>query len=252
MVTLRSRREIDLMRDAGSIVVEAFAEAARAIKPGVSTLEINKTIERVIDTRRAEPLFKGYRGFPAVSCISINEEVVHGIPRRDRKVAEGDLVSLDVGVRRQGYCGDAAVTFPVGAVGERARALCAACIEALDAAVAAAVAGVRLSRVSTAVEGYARARGYSVVKRFVGHGIGTELHEPPHVPNYVDEEVLRNDMLLRPGVVLAIEPMLNEGTGEVVELDDKWTVVTADRKLSAHFEHSVAVTEDGPLVLSRP
>ncbi|HAK94798.1 MAG TPA: type I methionyl aminopeptidase [Planctomycetes bacterium] len=250
MVTLRSRREIELMRGAGSIVVEAFAEAARVLKPGVSTYEINRTIEKVIEKRRGEPLFKGYRGFPAASCVSINEEVVHGIPHRGRRVAEGDLVSLDVGVRRQGYCGDAAVTFPVGAVDARARALCAACIEALDAAVADARPGARLSQVSNAVESYARARGYSVVKRFVGHGIGTELHEAPHVPNYVDEEVLRSDMLLRPGMVLAIEPMLNEGTEEVVELGDKWTVVTADRKLSAHFEHTVAVGPDGPEILT--
>lgn len=250
MVTLRSRREIELMRDAGSIVAEAFAEAAREIRPGVSTYELNRTVEKVIEKRRAEPLFKGYRGFPAVSCVSINEEVVHGIPRKDRRLAEGDLVSIDVGVRRQGYCGDAAVTFPVGAVDARARKLCAACIEALDAAIAAALAGARLSRVSAAVEGYARERGYSVVKRFVGHGIGTELHEAPHVPNYVDDDVLSNDMLLRPGVVLAIEPMLNEGTDEVMELDDKWTVVTADRKLSAHFEHTVAVGSNGPEILT--
>ena len=179
MVTLRSRREIDRMRGAGSIVVEALAEAARMLKPGVSTYEIDRTIEKAIEKRRGEPLFKGYRGFPAASCVSINEEVVHGIPRRDRRVAEGDLVSLDVGVRRRGYCGDAAVTFPVGAAAAGTRALCAACIEALDAAIANMWPGARLSEISAAVEGYARARGFSVVNRFVGHGIGTELHEAP-------------------------------------------------------------------------
>ncbi len=250
MVTLRSRREIELMRDAGAIVAETLVEAGRVIRPGVSTFEINRTVEKVIAKYRAQPLFKGYRGFPAATCVSINEEVVHGIPRKGRKLAEGDLVSIDVGVRHRGYCGDAAVTFPVGTVSARARKLCAACVEALDAAIAAAQAGARLSRVAAAVEGYARERGFSVVRRFVGHGIGTELHEAPQVPNYVDEEVLKNDILLHPGTVLAIEPMLNEGTDEVVELDDKWTVVTADRKLSAHFEHTVAVGPDGPEILT--
>lgn len=238
------------MRDAGEIVAEAFLEASRTIRPGVSTGEIDTVIERVIRRRGAEPLFKGYRGFPAVSCISINAEVVHGIPRRSRKVAEGDIVSIDVGVRYRGYCGDAAVTFPVGSVSENGTRLCEACREALWCGIARVRPHNLLSDVSRAIESHARGLGYGVVKKFVGHGIGTELHEPPHVPNYVDEEVLAADVLLRPGMVLAIEPMLNEGTDDVCELKDGWTVVTADGRLSAHYEHTVAVGADGPEVLT--
>lgn len=250
MVTIRSEREIDKMRASGRIVVTVFKELAQAIKPGVSTQQLNEIVEASIVKSGAIPLFKGYRGFPAASCISINEEVVHGIPSRKRILKDGDIVSIDVGVRYAGYCGDAAVTFPVGNVSGKAAKIMKACRTALMQGIAQVRPGGLLSKVCAAIESYATSQGYKVVRRFVGHGIGTEMHEPPHVPNYVDEEVLSNDVLLQTGMVLAIEPMLNEGTHQVKELKDKWTVVTTDRKLSAHFEQTVAVGPEGPEIMT--
>lgn len=238
------------MRDAGQIVVAVFAALGKAVRPGTTTGELNRVVEETIARAGAVPLFKGYRGFPASSCVSVNHEVVHGIPTRKRKLGQGDIVSVDVGVRYRGYCGDAAVTFPVGAVSAEAQQLLDGCHEALRRGVAAARPGNRLSQIGAAIQTYAERQGYGVVRRFVGHGIGTEMHEPPQVPNFVDEEVLKNDVILRPGMVLAIEPMLNAGTFEVRELEDGWTVVTVDGRLSAHFEHTVAIGPEGPDVLT--
>jgi len=238
------------MREAGLIVAKVFRAVATAVRPGVSTWDLNEVVEKVIAANGAEPLFKGYRGFPASSCISINEEVVHGIPSRKKILSEGDIVSVDVGVRRRGYCGDAAVTFPVGKVSPAAKRLLEATAGALRKGIEAARDGARLSRIGAAVQEYAESFGFGVVRRFVGHGIGTEMHEAPQIPNYVDEEVLANDVRLRNGMVLAIEPMVTEGTYDVVDRGDGWTVVTADGGLAAHFEHTVALTADGPEILT--
>jgi methionyl aminopeptidase len=250
MVTLRSPSEIEKMKQAGRIVVEALKKASKLIEPKISTYKINSVIEECVKSYNAELLFKGYRGFPAGSCISINEEVVHGIPSKKRLLAGGDIVSIDVGVRYRGYCGDAAITFPVKEISESKCRLITACRKALACSIEQMRAGGLLSRVCGAIQDYARSCSYSVVRKFVGHGIGTEMHEPPHVPNYVDREVLANDLLLRPGMVLAIEPMLNEGTYEVRELKDRWTVVTLDGKNSAHYEQTVALGSDGPEILT--
>jgi len=244
------------MREAGRIVAEVFGEVAKVIRPGVSTYEIDRVVETAIKRRGGKPLFKGYpgpeavRSFPASSCISINEEVVHGIPKKDRVLREGDIVSVDVGVGWRGYCGDGAVTFCVGSVSDRARKLVATCYRALLAGIAQAKAGNRLSQIGAAVQHCAESAGFGVVRRFVGHGIGTSLHEAPKVPNYVDEEVLKEDLILECGMVLAIEPMLTEGTYELVDMPDQWTQVTADRRLSAHFEHTVAITREGAEILT--
>ncbi len=238
------------MREAGQIVAEVFRALSRAVRPGVSTADLNAVVEGVIASYGATPLFKGYRGFPASSCISLNEEVVHGIPDQRRYLESGDIVSIDVGVKHRGYCGDAAVTFPVGTVRPEADRLLAVCREALRRGVDAARPGNRLSGIGGAIQGYAEAQGYGVVRRFVGHGIGTEMHEAPQVPNYVDEDIVGNDVLLRAGMVLAIEPMLTEGTHEVRDLDDGWTVVTADGRRAAHYEYTVALGSEGPQVLT--
>jgi methionyl aminopeptidase len=238
------------MRQAGQIVAEVFRALSQAVRPGASTADLNAVVESVIRSYDAKPLFKGYRGFPASSCISLNEEVVHGIPSRRRRLEPGTIVSVDVGVKHCGYCGDAAVTFPVGKVSEAADRLLSTCREALRRGVDAARPGNRLSDIGGAIQAFAEAQGYGVVRRFVGHGIGTDMHEAPQVPNYVDDEILSKDVLLKPGMVLAIEPMLTEGTHEVEDLDDGWTVVTADRRLSAHYEHTVALGPEGPQVLT--
>ncbi len=250
MVTLRSPKEIQKMKDAGRIVAKALKKASLLIEPNVSTYAINSAIEEHVKKSGGDLLFKGYRGFPAGSCISINAEIVHGIPRKDRKLQAGDIVSIDVGVRYKGYCGDAAVTLPVNGVSEKKCRLMKACRGALSRAIETMRSGALLSDVCSAIEDYARQRSYSVVRQFVGHGIGTEMHEPPQVPNYVDREVLSHDLLLQPGLVIAIEPMLNEGTYRVKELKDKWTVVTADGKNSAHYEQTVALGPDGPEILT--
>ena len=252
MIDLKSPLELDAMRAAGRLVAQCFAHVGTLIRPGVSTEELDAAIRQFVVGRGGEPLFFRYKGFPANSCISINEEVVHGIPSLKRKLREGDIVSIDVGVRYRGFCGDSAYTFPVGKVGPEAERLLAACQGALDEGIAAARVGLRVSDISRAIQNYAESRGYSVVRQFVGHGIGRKMHEKPQVPNYVDAGFRKEDIVLQPGVVLAIEPMLNVGTAEVETLKDRWTVVTQDRRLSAHFEHTVAVTEEGPQVLTLP
>ena len=250
MIELKSNNDIEKMRQAGRVLVSALNEAERLVRPGVTTEEIDHTIRDFVLERGGELLFYRYKGFPASTCISINEEVVHGIPSRKRRLREGDIVKIDAGVRLHGFCSDAARTLPVGEVGVEARNLIKTCAEALHRGIAAARPGARVSDISRTIQDYAEGEGYSVVRQFVGHGIGRKMHERPQVPNYVEPGLLKDDLVMKPGLVLAIEPMVNVGTWEVLTLKDQWTVVTSDRRLSAHMEHTVAVTEDGPVVLT--
>jgi methionyl aminopeptidase len=239
------------MQEAGRVVAEALAEVHRAVAPGVSTKELDELIRAFVVARGGSLLFFRYQGFPANACISINEEVVHGIPRERRKLKEGDIVKVDVGVKLKGYCGDAAWSFPVGRISLDAQRLLFAGREALRRGLQACRVAARVSDVARAIQAYVEAEGYSVVKKYVGHGIGRRLHEDPQVPNYVDKGFLKHDPVLQPGTVLAVEPMVNAGGDDVEKLGDGWTVVTRDRKLSVHFEHTVAVTPEGPWVLTQ-
>jgi len=238
------------MREAGRIVAEALAIVRENVRPDVSTQSLDNLIRDYVISKGGTLLFYKYKGFPANSCISINEEVVHGIPRERRKLKEGDIVSIDIGVRYKGYCGDSAWTFPVGEVSDEARRLLEVGETALARGVKACRVNEKVSGIGRAIQEYVESHGYHVVKQYVGHGIGQKLHEDPQVPNYVDRAVLKNDPVLKAGVVLAVEPMVNAGTENVKKLDDGWTVITADRSLSVHFEHTVAVTEEGPWVLT--
>ncbi|MBI2899027.1 MAG: type I methionyl aminopeptidase [Planctomycetes bacterium] len=240
--------EIEIMRDAGRIVADGLEMLEGMVRPGVSTAELDGAFEKFVVSRGAYPTFKGYRGYVASICASVNEEVVHGIPSFDRKLAEGDILSVDAGATYKGYVGDSAVTFPVGKIGERAARLLDVTRGGLEAAILAMGPGVRLSRICRTIQQYAESRGYSVVKKYVGHGIGREMHEDPQVPNYVIDNY---EFILKPGIVLALEPMVNEGTDDVRVLKDQWTVVTKDGGWSAHFEHTVAVTPTGRDVLTR-
>ena len=247
MIVLKSAREIGLMREAGQILVAAMRMCRDLVKPGVSTLEIDREVETLIRTRKAKPAFKGYRGFPATICASINEEVVHGIPAAHRRLAEGDIIGLDFGAIVDGYYADAAVTLPVGEVSDAARRLVDVTRESLDQAIQAARPGRRLGDISAVVQRHVEGAGYGVVRSFVGHGIGRALHEDPQIPNFGEPG---QGPVLRPGMVLAIEPMVNSGKPGTRVLEDKWTAVTADGSASAHFEHCVAVTKDGPMILT--
>ena len=249
MTSLKSAREIDLMRKAGEIVGQVLQLLRENAKPGVSTAELDELAAEYTRSKGAVCAFKGYRGFPGSACISINEEVVHGIPGK-RKIAEGDLVSIDFGVKLRNYYGDAATTVMVGEVSDEARKLTQVTEESLRRAIAMMLPGNRLSDVGRAVQDYVEENGFAVVRDYVGHGIGRRLHEDPRVPNYVEEKTPGSDPMLREGLVLAIEPMVNCGTWEVETLANGWTVVTKDGRLSAHFEHSVAVTRNGPRVLT--
>jgi methionyl aminopeptidase len=247
-IELKSREEIARMRDAGRIVQEVLQALQRAAQPGVSTGELDALAEDLAFKKGARPAFKGYLGFPASLCASLNDEVVHGIPSPKRVLAEGDLLKLDFGVVFRGFYGDAAVTVPVGRVSAEAQRLLDTTREALAQGLAQLRPGKRVSDVGAAVQGYVEARGFSVVREFVGHGIGRALHEPPQVPNFRAGEGA--DPRLKLGMVLAVEPMVNQGDWETRTLADRWTAVTVDGKLSAHFEHTAAVTDDGPEVLT--
>jgi methionyl aminopeptidase len=247
-VEIKSKNEIALMREAGRIVCEILDELEKAVAPGVTTWELDALAEKLIYQKGARPAFKGYLGFPCCLCASVNDEVVHGIPSKRRKLAQGDLMKLDFGVVYRGFFGDSARTVPVGKVSEEARALVEATRQALEKGIAAAVPGNRLGDIGHAVQRHVEARGYSVARGFSGHGIGRKLHEAPEVNNYGEPG---SGMKLRPGMALAIEPMVNQGTWEVALLEDDWTAVTLDHKLSAHFEHTIVVTEHGPEVLTR-
>ena len=247
MIELKSPREIGLMRRAGHILAEVVERLRTSVKPGMSTLEIDEDVEEFIRSQGATPAFKGYRGFPATVCISINEEVVHGIPSAHRRIKEGDIVGLDLGCIVEGYYADCAFTLPVGDVPLKVQQLLDVTRESLDRAIDECRPGRRLSDVSHAVQKHVEAGGFAVVRAFVGHGIGRALHEDPQVPNFGDPG---RGPQLRPGMVLAIEPMVTMGSWEVRILDDGWTAVTRDGSLAAHFEHTIAITDDGPEVLT--
>lgn len=246
MIILKSKHEIEKMRLASRIVAEVLQELIRAVRPGISTLELDAIAERGIRARGSMPAFKGYRGFPSSLCVAVNEQVVHGIPSR-RRLKEGDIVGLDLGAKWDGYYGDAAVTVPVGRIGPAAERLLTVAKEALNQGIKQAHPGNYLSDISHAIQSFSEGQGYNVVRTFVGHGIGTALHEEPQVPNFGPP---RRGPRLKAGLVLAIEPMVNVGDAEVEILDDGWTVVTADGQLSAHFEHTVVITENGPEILT--
>jgi methionyl aminopeptidase len=247
MIILKSRPEIEKMRKSNAIVAAILEELSRKIRPGVKTIELDRLSEELALKKGARPAFKGYRGYPYSLCTSVNSEVVHGMPS-ERELKEGDIVSLDFGILNDGYYGDAAVTVPVGEITPGARKLLKITEEALYRGIAEVKAGNRIGDISAAIQGHVEAAGYSVVRDLVGHGIGKSLHEDPQVPNYGSSG---RGIELKPGMVFAIEPMVNEGAYRVEILRDGWTVVTADGKLSAHFEHSVAITENGPVILSR-
>jgi methionyl aminopeptidase len=246
-ITIKSIDEIRIMEEANRIVAEVLVMLENAVEPGITTYELDRLAEELCTKRNAVPAFKGYRGFPGSLCVSINEEVVHGIPSRKRKLKKGDIVSVDFGTLYKGYYGDSAVTIPVGRVNSTTHKLLKVTDESLYKAIDQVRIGKRISDISAAVQDHVEQNGFSIVRQFVGHGIGTALHEGPEIPNFVQNS---SSPRLIEGMVLAIEPMVNIGTHQVKVLRDGWTVVTADKKASAHFEHSVAVTADGPLVLS--
>lgn len=246
-ISIKSQHEIELMGQANHIVADTLALVAQKCVSGVSTLELDIIAERFCRKHNSTPAFKGYRGFPGSLCVSINEQVVHGIPSKKVVLNDGDIVSIDFGVNYQGYFGDSAITVAVGDISLIDNTLISATRESLAKGIAQVVVGNRVSDISAAVQKCAEGYGFSVVRQFVGHGIGASLHEAPEVPNYVRKG---RSPRLQAGMVLAIEPMVNMGGYDVNVLDDGWTVVTADRKNSAHFEHSVLVTEDGPHILS--
>jgi len=246
MILLKTERELGIMRRAGQAVAITLEELKAAIKPGVSTAYLDELAEKTLHKLGAKPAFKGYQGFPAVICASINEEVVHGIPG-PRKLKSGDIIKLDMGAVVDGYYGDAAITVPVGDIKPEAAALIRVTEECLARGVEEARVGKRLGDISHAIQHTAESQGFSVVRDYVGHGIGSRMHEDPPVPNYGRPS---RGPLLRAGMTLAIEPMVNLGTHEVCVKEDQWTVVTRDGKLSAHFEHTVAITPEGPLILT--
>ena len=246
MIHLKSANEIAILRECNQIVVEILNTLKRHCQPGITTLELDKIAEDLTLKHKARAAFKGYNGFPATLCTSVNHQVVHGIPSR-QVLREGDIVSVDYGVCHRGFYGDAALTLPVGRISPATERLLQTTRESLLLGIEKAVPGNHLGDISAAIQTHAEGRGYSLVKEFSGHGIGRSLHEEPAVLNYV---VNGRGILLKPGLVLAIEPMVSLGTDKVRVLSDRWTVVTQDGKPSAHFEHSVAITEDGPEILS--
>lgn len=248
MINLKTRHELEAMREAGRVSAQALQLAGQAVKPGVTTGEIDRLVYDFITKQGATPTFLHYDGYPASACISINNEVIHGIPGK-RRIEEGDIVSIDIGAALKGFQGDNAATFAAGKPGPAALALMQATQESLMKAIEVAKVGARLGDVGYAVQSYVEAKGYSVVREYVGHGIGEEMHEPPDVPNYGRPG---RGIRLLAGMTIAIEPMVNEGGAAVRVLPDGWTVVTRDGKLSAHFEHTIAITENGPVILTLP
>jgi methionyl aminopeptidase len=248
MIHLRSARELELIRESARIVAGCLQHLKAMVRPGVTTLDLDAAAKAFIEGEGGRCAFKGYRGYPAHICASVNEEVVHGIPS-SRVLVEGDVVSVDVGVQKDGYFGDAALSVPVGEVAPETLRLLQVTEESLARAVEQARPGNRLGDIGHAVQSAVEAAGFSVVRSLVGHGIGREMHEEPQVPNY---GLPGRGVRLQAGMVLAIEPMVNAGRSETVVLPDGWTVVTQDGRPSAHFEHTVAVTPDGPVILSRP
>lgn len=246
MIQIKSKREIELMRCAGRIAANALATAGRAVAPGITTGELNELIKKSIEKDGAYPSFLGYAGFPGAACISINDEVIHGIPGK-RKLCEGDLVKIDVGATYQGYIGDCANTFAVGKISEEAQKLIDVTRQSFYEGIKYAHEGNRISDISHAIQSYVEDSGFSVVRKYVGHGVGAKLHEEPEVPNYGHPG---KGARIVNGMTIAIEPMVNQGVYTVKELSDGWTVKTTDGKLSAHYENSVLITEDGPEILT--
>jgi methionyl aminopeptidase len=246
MVILKSPREIERIRCSNQMVADILETLRRHVVPGVDTLTLDKMAEALAVKRKAKPAFKGYRGFPYSLCASVNKQVVHGFPS-GHSLNEGDILSMDFGIFHGGYYGDAAITVPVGEISEAAQRLLEATREALFLGIEQAVPGNRLSDISHAIQRHVEMAGFSVVRKFVGHGIGKDLHEDPQIPNYGKPGV---GIRLKPGMVFAIEPMVNMGEYDVETLEDGWTTVTKDGSLSAHFEHTIAIGEDGPTILS--
>ena len=249
MIVLKTSRELGLMKEACVISARALKLAGEAVQPGVSTYEIDKIAYDYIVSQGAKPNFLNYNGFPATACISINNQVIHGIPSKSRIIEEGDIVSIDLGAQINGDNGDNAATFAAGAVSPEAQRLMDVTQECLYKGIEAARAGGRIGDIGHAVQSLAEAHGYSVVRQYVGHGVGASLHEAPEVPNFGTPG---RGVRLLPGMTLAIEPMINVGAPEVKVQPDGWTVLTADGSLSAHFEHTIAITPDGPVVMTRP
>ena len=247
MIILKSSKELMLMRAAGIIAARALAEAGKAVEPGVTTLELDRIAYNVIKAEGANPSCLGYEGFPNTACISVNNEVIHGIPSARKKIQAGDIVSIDITANIGGFHGDNAFTFPCGDISPEAKALLEATQTSLYEGIRMATAGNRLGDIGYAVQRYVEARGYSVVREFTGHGVGASMHEDPSVPNFGKPG---RGARLQNGMVIAIEPMINAGTPDIEILKDGWTVVTADGALSAHFEHTVAITESGPVILT--
>ena len=247
MVSIKTARELSLMKDACRISAEALRAAGEAVKPGISTYEIDTIVRKYIEKQGAKPSFLGYGGFPASACISVNSVVIHGIPAKTTILKDGDIVSIDVGAYYRGFHGDNAYTFPCGKISDNAQRLLDATKESLYEGINQALVQNRIGDIGSAVQEYVEARSYSVVRNYTGHGVGAKLHEDPSVPNYGTRG---RGFKLLPGMTIAIEPMVNEGTHHTRVLGDKWTVVTLDGKLSAHFEHTVAITPDGPRILT--
>ncbi len=248
MIVLKTGRELKVMREACRISAEALKLAGNAVQPGVTTAELDRIAEKYILSQGAVPNFKNYNGYPATACISINNEVIHGIPSKKRVIQAGDIVSIDLGAKFEGYHGDNAATFACGDISAEAKRLMDTTRESLYEGIAAAVSGGRLGDIGAAIQQYVEARGYSVVRQFVGHGIGTQLHESPEVPNFGTRG---RGIRLMPGMTLAIEPMINIGSYDVKVMPDGWTVLTKDGSLSAHFEHTIVITPDGPQIMTK-
>jgi len=255
-IVLRSSREIERLRKAGAVVAKVLLKIKEAVKPGVSTWELDQLAMDITNAAGAKALFKGVESpyankpFPGTICASVNEQVVHGIPAKRFKVHEGDILSVDFGVKLEGYCGDAAVTIGVGQILQERQQLIDTTKRLLDIAIDRSAPGIKWSEIAGQMESSAKSAGFSVVTDFVGHGIGTDMHEDPKVPNFVSDELLRKDIVLKEGMVLAVEPMVNMGSGEVKLARDSWTVVTKDGECSAHFEHTIVIVKGGCEVLT--
>ncbi|MGR3219842.1 MAG: type I methionyl aminopeptidase [Candidatus Anammoxibacter sp.] len=249
MIVCKSPREIELMRKAGKVLCEALQIAKEVAKVGVTTEEVNKILEEYLLQNSCRPIFKGYKGFPKSICTSINDEIVHGIPGKTR-LKEGDILSIDIGSEYKKYMADTATTFPIGKISKEAQRLLDVCEESLNIAINTVRSDVKLSEVCGAIQCYVEGKGFSVVRDYTGHGIGRQMHEDPQIPNFVPESLLKNDITLTTGMTIAIEPMICQGAFETEVLSNNWTVRTKDHSLSAHFEHTMVVTEDGADVLT--
>ena len=249
MIILKTSRELAALRKAGKISQAALKLAGEAVEPGISTWEIDRLVRRYIESAKAAPSFLGYQGYPASACISVNDVVIHGIPQKSQILKKGDIVSIDVGACYQGFHGDNAWTFPCGEISPEARALLDATEKSLFLGIEQARPGNRIGGIGHAVQEYVEARSYSVVREFTGHGVGADMHEDPSVPNFGKPG---RGVRLTPGMVIAIEPMINMGRREIEIKPDGWTVVTRDGSLSAHFEHTIAITKEGPVILTLP